>query len=84
MPTTATLSPVQDQSGRARKSRHFGMPQLADAMLCGYGSGLEEEPGTTFEAIPQSIVRDEVLKHADGTSLSAAAVTSKALSLIHI
>ena len=44
------------------------MPQLADAMLCGYGSGLEEEPGTTFEAIPQSIVRDEVLK----------------LSLIHI
>ena len=46
------------------------MPQLADAMLCGYGSGPEEEPGTTFEAIPQSIVRDEVLKHADGTSLS--------------
>ena len=37
---------------RARKSRDKNMPQLADAMLCGYGSGLEEEPGTTFEAIP--------------------------------
>ena len=55
------------------------MPQLADAMLCGYGSDAMEDVGPTFEAIPQSIVRDEVLKHADGTSLSAAAVTSKSL-----
>ena len=55
------------------------MPQLADAMLCGYGSDVCDDPGATFEAIPQSIVRDEVLKHADGSSLSAAAVTSKML-----
>ena len=55
------------------------MPQLADAMLCGYGSDAMEDVGTTFEAIPQSIVRDEVLKHADGAALSAAASASKAL-----
>ena len=48
------------------------MPQLADAMLCGYGSDAMEDVGTTFEAIPQSIVRDEVLKHADGAALSRA------------
>ena len=47
--------------GRARKSRQTKMPQLADAMLCGYGSDAMEDVGTTFEAIPQSIVRDEVL-----------------------
>lgn len=38
-----------------------------------------DDAPATFEALPQSIVRDEVLKHCGGSALCAAACASKAL-----
>ena len=38
-----------------------------------------DEAPATFEALPQSIVRDEVLKHCGGSALCATACASKAL-----
>ena len=82
MGPTATSPQFQPPDARPRARDNLGRQRCPSSPTpCSAATApvSKKSPAATFEAIPQSIVRDEVLKHADGAALSAAASASKAL-----